>query len=151
MWKLDLVAGYTVKSGYDLIATDFFVEDKDDGKLEVFDRLWKDQVPFQIKAFNQNTFLNRLASKDQLRRRGIFSSRREFCCVFCLQEEENLEHLFFICQVSKKIWKEVGMWIGVSMRLKEPFWKNFSSWWCSSFNKIKIRKGKEMVVWFTVL
>lgn len=118
MWKLDLVAGYTVKSGYDLIATNLFVEDKDDRKLEVFDKLWKYQVPFQIKAFNQNTFLNRLASKDQLRRRGIFSSHCEFCCVFCLQEEENLEHLFFICQVSKKIWKEVGMWIGVSMRLK---------------------------------
>lgn len=49
-------------------------EDLDGDKEITFKILWKAQVPFKIKAFGWKTFLNRLLSKDHLRRRGIISS-----------------------------------------------------------------------------
>ncbi|CAL5206955.1 unnamed protein product [Lathyrus oleraceus] len=57
-------------------------------------RLWSFSIPMKIKIFGWRVFLDRIASKDQLLRRGIICSPRDFPCALCLLVEENLQHLF---------------------------------------------------------
>lgn len=68
-----------------------------------FRTLCNSTVQTKIKAFGWRAFLNRLATKDQLIKRGLFLVNHEGLCVLCLQSEEDLNHLFFDCSVSKKI------------------------------------------------
>lgn len=36
-------------------------------------------------------------------------------CVFCSEEEENIEHLFFSCPVVKEFWQDIMNWIKIKV------------------------------------
>lgn len=110
-----------------------------------FRTLWNWMVLAKIKAFGWRVFLNRLATKDQLIKRGLCLVNREGLCVLCLQSEEDLNHHFFDCSVLKKVWELIGFWIGYSLSLIGPPWKQFLSW--SRFLKTFFNKGKFEIIW----
>lgn len=68
-------------------------------------------VPVRIKTFGWRGFLNRLATKDQLKKRDLCLSIYEGVCVFCFQSDEDLNHLLFDCSFPKKVWDLMGSWI----------------------------------------
>jgi hypothetical protein len=53
---------------------------------------WKD-MPTQMSLFRKN----------------IISNQREWCCAFCFneEEEEEIQHLFFNCSLSIRVWKKI--------------------------------------------
>lgn len=66
-------------------------------------RLWKVSALLSVKAFGWIGFLNRLPSKDQLRKRGVISSSNGLSCVLCFQFVENLDHVFVLIAKWKKL------------------------------------------------
>ncbi|XP_058783389.1 uncharacterized protein LOC131658071 [Vicia villosa] len=54
------------------------------------------------------TLLGRLSTKDRLVRFGLIQDTN---CCFC-QQRETLQHLFFVCEFSSKIWEDVLQWNG---------------------------------------
>ena len=48
--------------------------------------------------------LNKLPTIDNMKRRGIYHVNR---CSLCLQQEETVDHLYFACDYTKWIWKEI--------------------------------------------
>ncbi|KAL8465552.1 hypothetical protein ACS0TY_034878 [Phlomoides rotata] len=46
----------------------------------------------------------RVATKDNLERRGTNFSTLEKVCPLCSKEEESTRHLFFKCEVTSLIW-----------------------------------------------
>lgn len=64
--------------------------------------LWRIQVSTKIKSFGWRIFLNRLTMKDQLKKRGLCLSINDETCVFCLQSDEDLNHILFECPMSSK-------------------------------------------------
>jgi hypothetical protein len=63
-------------------------------------------------------FLNRLPTKENLRKRGINLNSSALCVGGCGSvETEN--HLFFCCPIPSLAWNEVGRWLGISIVLGE--------------------------------
>ncbi len=51
--------------------------------------------------------------------------RKRFCfevdpCVFCLEEPETIEHLFFSCPVTVKFWQDLFSWLNIDINTDIP-------------------------------
>ncbi|XP_058786284.1 uncharacterized protein LOC131660936 [Vicia villosa] len=79
--------------------------------------MWDIKAPSKVKIFAWRLILDRLPTKDQLKKRGILDTDRDCCCVFCSQEEESSKHLFDSCPITRNIWSRVGGWLGNSCNL----------------------------------
>ncbi|XP_058734321.1 uncharacterized protein LOC131606051 [Vicia villosa] len=75
------------------------------------------------------TLKGRLPTKDRLCKFGILTENR---CCFC-QGEESIEHLFFACDETKKIWKTVLEWLHIDRNPRG--WKEESMWLISETRK----------------
>ncbi|XP_058767701.1 uncharacterized protein LOC131641418 [Vicia villosa] len=74
-------------------------------------------------------FSGRLNTKDRLLKLGTETDRR---CVFC-GDYESLEHLFFSCQSTGPIWKNILDWIGYD---RQPgTWSEESKWLLQELRK----------------
>jgi hypothetical protein len=58
-------------------------------------------------------FQNRLATKDNLFRRGIVDQGSLLCAGEC-SKEELVSHLFFECPIFAGLWLDVCRWLGIS-------------------------------------
>lgn len=68
--------------------------------------LWKTKIPSKKNIFVWRIILNRIASEDQLFKRGILNFGRGLSYVLCFAANDNLSHLFFDCPISKKFGEE---------------------------------------------
>ncbi|XP_058761560.1 uncharacterized protein LOC131634951 [Vicia villosa] len=93
------------------------------------DFLWRIKSPPNILHFGWRILLNRLATKDQLLKRGMLMEDGDSACVFCHSEEENLHHLLGGCKVLSCLWRKVFEWLGpfgnVGLEDFEGFFDNF--------------------------
>ncbi|CAI8614065.1 unnamed protein product [Vicia faba] len=64
--------------------------------------MWRTKIPPRIQIFACRLFLNRLLSKDQLKKRTILNNSSDLNCVQCLMEEDNIGHFMFACPISMK-------------------------------------------------
>ncbi|XP_058733646.1 uncharacterized protein LOC131605289 [Vicia villosa] len=83
--------------------------------LSAINLFWRSGVPSKIKIFGWRLMLNRLPSKDQLSKRNIIHRDEDKVCVLCVSVLENLEHLFFFCDFSKKVWENILIWMEVKL------------------------------------
>lgn len=74
--------------------------------------LWRIKVLSKILCFRWRVILNRIASKDQLLKRGIVTILNDLTCVFCAEEEESLSHILSRCETVSEIWRKVYCWMG---------------------------------------
>ncbi|KAE8698414.1 hypothetical protein F3Y22_tig00110597pilonHSYRG00143 [Hibiscus syriacus] len=86
---------------------------------------WYGLVPNNIEHFAWRVLINRVPTKVELLKRGV--SLVETSCVLRKNEIETIDHLFFSCEVSWRIWCS---WIGLSVKgvfhnLGYPF---FEAW-----------------------
>ena len=63
--------------------------------------LWMKKVARKIKCFFLLTLNHKILLWDSLQRRGFQGPSR---CIFCLEESESVEHLFFLCRVFRYLW-----------------------------------------------
>lgn len=83
------------------------------------------------------TLRGRLPTKDRLCRFGIITDKR-YC--FC-HGEESIDHIFFDCNATTKIWKDVLVWLNISRNPME--WKEESIW---LINETKKKGWKKKVL-----
>jgi len=62
--------------------------------------------------FGWRLLINRIVTRDNLSKRG-FSVVNLFC-VMCRKEKELVQHLFFECNVTWKIWKLCDKWVSIN-------------------------------------
>ncbi|XP_057792391.1 uncharacterized protein LOC131009169 [Salvia miltiorrhiza] len=72
--------------------------------------IWKAQVPAKVIATAWKVLKGRIATVDNLRRRQAAMHLATDMCALCQLKEETIEHLFFLCQKTDEIWKEVLSW-----------------------------------------
>lgn len=58
--------------------------------------LWLKAVPLKVNIFVWRLFLDKLATKDNLRKRNVLQANNVSCAALCGKEEE-MDHLFFKC------------------------------------------------------
>ena len=105
-WK-DEEGKYTVKSGYSKIQN--FPSGKNSN---LYRMLWTVKVAPSAQFLAWRVIMNKVPKRINLRRRGV--QLTDVSCVFCGLEEETNTHLFFTCNVIKKIWNMCNRWVEVS-------------------------------------
>lgn len=82
---------------------------------KIYHKLWSSRAPSNVLCLAWKVLLNRVQSKENLKRRGIIQGTHQANCSFCLLYEESTSHLFFTCCHSYKIWCYVFRWLDIAM------------------------------------
>lgn len=82
--------------------------------LDATTGIWKTKIPSKVLVFDWRCLKDRLATKEQLFKRGVISSNNDRACVLCSSANEMHEHLLLSCPYSKSIWDKVLVWLGIS-------------------------------------
>ncbi|GAU19616.1 hypothetical protein TSUD_383110 [Trifolium subterraneum] len=112
VWQLHNSGCYSVKSAYSyLTASEVRLN-------ENFDKfLWLRSVPLKVNIFVWRLFLDRLPTKSNLLRRGSLGAENVYCSTMC-GTTEDLNHLFFQCDVYSRLWLMILQWLGVFTALQ---------------------------------
>jgi mannosylglycoprotein endo-beta-mannosidase len=149
-WKGDPEGLFSVKSAYSIM----FSLVSGAGELvervnPVFDRIWKSPAPSKLIAFSWQVLHNRIPTKDNLVRRGIFRGDSPGNCVVCSGSLESVTHLFLHCDFAFSIWLDIFRWLDVSVIMPGSLSIMFEYFIGLAKSK-KARKGF-MLVWHTTL
>jgi hypothetical protein len=68
-------------------------------------------VPSKVSAFSWQLLLDRIPTKENLRKRRILQHHQSIC-VFCGAEVETIVHLFLHCPWAAKVWYDIMKWLG---------------------------------------
>ncbi|GKV26106.1 hypothetical protein SLEP1_g35459 [Rubroshorea leprosula] len=143
-WVHNRDGKYSSSSAYSLLSN---TQQNPNEKL--FRRIWNNNIPSKIAAFNWRVVLDKIPTKRNLLIRGIGSGMEDGKCSLCAEEEEDAAHLFLRCKVAKWIWKECTKWWGISLRLESDCWKSFEhlhAW----TNDNRLKKGWDCI-WSAVI
>ncbi|GKV14959.1 hypothetical protein SLEP1_g25757 [Rubroshorea leprosula] len=112
---------YSSSSAYSLLSNT-----QQNPNEKFFKRIWNNNIPSKIAAFNWRVVLDKIPTNKNLLKRGIDSVMDDGKCRLCEEEEEeDSAHLFLRCKVAKWTWKECAKWWGISIRLESDCWKAF--------------------------
>ncbi|GKV25759.1 hypothetical protein SLEP1_g35153 [Rubroshorea leprosula] len=103
---------YSAKKAYDFLSSKCCVLDEKWSRV-----LWGNYVPSKLSVFGWRLFLNRLATKDNLCRRGVALPGGNVCCGLCHEGVEQLQHIFCDCKPVWLVWMKVLGWWGVQSAL----------------------------------
>lgn len=101
--------------------------------------IWKLRIPTKVQLFMWKVEHGVLHTKVLLskRMRGVFTNVQ---CAFCGLQEENQEHLLWLCLYVKKIWVKVFDWRGISSKFNliadGCYWN-----WLSFYQNSKVKIG----------
>jgi mannosylglycoprotein endo-beta-mannosidase len=111
-WRSGRGEGFSVKSTY-VYLDNLLLPNIPKSPVEAFafKFIWKCGVPSKVSALAWQLILNRIPTRDNLRRRGVIRAQDSFC-PFCSLEEESSCHLFLHCRFSATIWYEIIRWFG---------------------------------------
>jgi len=102
VWKWTKGKIFSTNSVYEFLT-------KEDSGLH-YKHIWKAKIPYKIKIFMSLVENNAILTKDNLLRRHWIGDPT---CCFCT-ENENIDHLFFLCPIAKITWGIVGMCFGAN-------------------------------------
>lgn len=117
-WKPIGGASFSVASAYQLLLNLCYEISYDDSVESWATNFWKSLVPSKILVFAWRLLQDHLPTYQELCERGIQLVPLGQCCVFCRNDEESYNHLFFLCPLTKRIWYVVMGWLGISFASK---------------------------------
>jgi hypothetical protein len=107
--------GYTVKDGYGFLSKNFLPEVDGNGtSVGVVNRVWESLAPMKVIIFSWQLLLQKLPTRYNLSRRGVFGSPSQAFCARCQLGVETEAHLFMTCSVAVEVWIAIYAWIGLS-------------------------------------
>ncbi|XP_058747098.1 uncharacterized protein LOC131620094 [Vicia villosa] len=150
VWNLCADGAFTVSSCYDRFKEKLSGPPLNQATVSALDYLWKTKSPSKILFFGWRLILEKLATKDQLARRGILVEGIETICVFFQSEEETLVHLFAGCSITKGIWRKVFGWTDLGSTMSLGGFRDFFFHNCS---KIKCANKRSIgaVIWLSMV
>jgi hypothetical protein len=77
-------------------------------------KLWSANVPSKVNIFGWRLLLGKLPTREALYSKGIITNQVDRSCVFCRNEVEDIDHVFFKCNVSATVWEYIFKWVGVN-------------------------------------
>ncbi|CAN1846152.1 Putative ribonuclease H protein At1g65750 [Linum perenne] len=67
--------------------------------------IWLTGVPPKVQTFCWMVFHSKIATLDNLQKRGFYLANR---CVLCGKDEESINHLFLRCEFAMSIWNRIS-------------------------------------------
>ncbi|XP_068477142.1 uncharacterized protein [Phaseolus vulgaris] len=118
---------FSVKSAYNKLANHGC------GGISVFGSLWNLKVMPSAMFFVWRAFSNRLATKQNLHKRGVILGAT--LCALCGTEEESTAHILLSCKESSKVWNMCFSWLGISSANHKELIFHFEQFSCMCSNK----------------
>ncbi|XP_057454233.1 uncharacterized protein LOC130745841 [Lotus japonicus] len=112
VWVVSEGGGFSVASAYKYL--------QDQGLVEVskaFEALWKIPAPSNVLAFAWKALLDRIQSRENLRKRNIIAVGQVSLCLLCQEDEESTGHVLFSCKRSWEVWMWCYNWWGIQTAL----------------------------------
>ncbi|KAL8469023.1 hypothetical protein ACS0TY_032010 [Phlomoides rotata] len=114
-WRHNPLGQYSVSAAYGLLQARkelavILVSEK-----KMYKKLWRSWATKKAVTTAWKLLKGKMATSDNLIRRGIILDDEAKICQLCKVREENIRHLFFECKVSYQIWCNIIKWLGVSM------------------------------------
>lgn len=114
----------------------------------IFLRVWQAVAPSNVKAFLLRLLLDRIPSKENLRKRKVIQSDGELLCKICCMEIESSDHLAFACSFALDIWLGCYRWLGVQTVLPGSSREHLLQF---NFGRSKIQQKGLFTVWLATL
>jgi hypothetical protein len=108
---------FTVKSLY--VALDgmlLVLENLNTSQAFAFKNIWKSTVPSKVSSLAWQLLLDRIPTRQNLRRRNVIRSHDAYC-PFCALEVESARHLFLHCRFTAAVWYALNRWLEVMIVL----------------------------------
>ncbi|GLU05147.1 hypothetical protein SLE2022_222630 [Rubroshorea leprosula] len=99
---------YSVKVAYDFLTPKVSILDGKWSKI-----IWSKYVPSKLSVFGWRLFLNRLATRENLCKRGIVLLGEDVGCGLCHEGVEQLQHIFCECKGVWIVWMKILDWWGL--------------------------------------
>jgi hypothetical protein len=113
-WIAESSANFSVQSCYTIIAAGNHSDTLDPNPVTVLNRLWLKDLPSKIGVFGWRLLQNKLATREDLFKKGILSDIINKFCVFCCCISENHNNLFFECPLACRVWTDIYGWLGLT-------------------------------------
>ena len=98
---------YSVRSAYRVLRGE-----KEGGTKQLYSSFWMIKVLPSTHVNAWRVLENKLATKANLKRRGI--ELKSILCCLCGANEETTSHLFFCCKIALLVWNICFEWLGLS-------------------------------------
>ncbi|XP_057809075.1 uncharacterized protein LOC131023546 [Salvia miltiorrhiza] len=82
--------------------------------------------------------LNRLPTRDNLKKKRILTTEEESKCNECGMGEESSNHLFLLCPKIEEVWNEIQRWLGIPLAQPNHIERHYDMF-INLGNKKKIR------------
>ncbi|CAJ2631177.1 unnamed protein product [Trifolium pratense] len=143
-WIPDHSGNFSVNSAYQFLLNSVESNIVDENVVHALNQLWVNDVPSKVNVFGWRLLLVRLPTRLALVRKGIIVNHREWCCAFCYREKEDINHLFFNCSFSIRVWTNIFKWMKVTYIHFEEVWSHFNSFGALVKNN-KNAKGRHLI------
>jgi hypothetical protein len=140
-WKPQPDVGFTVKTLYEHLDRVLLPQQHNLSPFAqvAFKNIWRTAVPSKVSALAWQVFLDRIPTRDNLRKRGIIPMG-ENLCPLCGTVGETSNHLFLHCSFAAAVWYALNRWLGVVVVLPGEVILSYGQLVGSGRNK-RIRKG----------
>ncbi|XP_071729238.1 uncharacterized protein [Rutidosis leptorrhynchoides] len=108
---------------------------------------WFKTFPPKINIFIWRLKMQRLATKENLEKKGIILSNS--ACALCHLHADTDHHIFVTCNISRQIWVYIGSWVNMHI----PCWASMEELW-TWFDGLQIQGKKRLVlrsIWYSTL
>jgi hypothetical protein len=141
---------FTVKNGYVFLSENFLPHTNlQDSECRILKCAWESLAPMKVKVFSWQLMLQRLPTRVNLARRGVFTSPIQAQCGWCSSEVESDTHLFTKCDVAVEVWLGTHSWLGIITAVPWNISHSFESF-VVPFKSKKRREGLNLI-WQTVM
>ncbi|MCH82018.1 ribonuclease H protein [Trifolium medium] len=149
-WVPDPDGVFSVKSAYNLLVEELWIEDDlDEDVAVIFDHIWESPAPSKVIAFSWQLLYDRIPTRSNLDVRGIFVSDAPWECVGCVGRVETSIHLFLHCPSAMMVWYDIFRWLGVVIVIPHSLFSLFEVLRGSARNA-KVRQGF-LLIWHATL
>ena len=104
VWKADPCGVYSTKSAYRILMT----SNRQIPEANIFKTIWKLKIPPRAAVFSWRLIKDRLPTRYNLLRRNVAIQENE--CPLCGYDQEEADHLFFNCKMTRGLWWESMRW-----------------------------------------
>ncbi|GLT39019.1 hypothetical protein SLA2020_132290 [Shorea laevis] len=111
-WKYDVEGKYQVKKAYNFLATSECLSE-----AQFSQWIWCRLVPSKVSFFGWRLCLDILPTKWNLQKRGVVLQGDGLRCGLCMEEVEEVNHLFCTYKEAWLIWVKVFHWWGLDVVL----------------------------------
>jgi len=107
LWNLESSHVFYVRSAYNLLTSQPQAGTPVDTKL-----FWHKDIPLKVVIFVWHLFRNRLATRDNLLRRGVINNDSQLRVGGC-GSLQTTSHLFSHCSIFGMVWHFIDRWLGI--------------------------------------